>query len=682
MQRVRQEFTINPSIDEALAKYNAMDGSFTDVDYASVARTKWPPLLHVDRLYDFAFAYTNPQNKYYRDASLFEKIEKGLAYWQARNPWCHNWWYNQIAEPQRLGVLLIQMRAGEKHLPAELEQAVLERMKADGGDPAKWTGANRTDIAIHWIYRACLTQNEADLKYALENVYSPVVYTTKEGFQYDDSYFQHGRQLYIGGYGDEILKGVTQVAMLVRGTPYAIPEEKLSLLSRFMRASYYGVIRGQYMMFGAVGRGISRPGNTRYTNIPAFPQRQTFAKRMMELEPARATEFSAIVERLAGKQPADYQVKSSHTHYYIGDYTLHVRPAYSFGVRMVSTRTGRCEYGNGENLKTYFLSDGSTSIAVDGDEYNAIFPVWDWTRLPGTTAPKVERIPMAASDWQTPGTSTFAGGVSDSLYGASVYAYTDRYDSLDTHAKKAWFFFDDEVVCLGSDINSLSAYPVATTINQCLSPTDAIQISPEGKPKVPHEGTVFLSSPEWVLHGKVAYLFPQGGTVSVSRKLQKGSWYDINHSFSKDAVTEEVFTIGMEHGVKPASATYAYIVLPGVQTAGEVRSYQKQRNIRIVANTEEAQIVEHRKLNLIQMICYEAGTYTVGKLKVTVDRPCALMLKRHDKNGLTLHVADPGQTRSVVRVEVRRGGRTAVAECDFQGSGVYAGATKRCELQL
>jgi chondroitin AC lyase len=449
-----------------------------------------------------------------------------------------------------------------------------------------------------------------------------------------------------------------------------------------MRESYYGVIRGQYMMFGAVGRGISRPGNTRYTNIPAFPQRQTFAKRMMELEPARATEFGAIVERLAGRQPAGYQVKPSHTHYYIGDYTLHVRPTYSFGVRMVSARTARCEYGNGENLKTYFLSDGSTSIAVDGDEYNAIYPVWDWTRLPGTTAPKVERIPMAASDWQTPGTSTFAGGVSDSLYGASVYAYTDRYDSINTRAKKAWFFFDDEVVCLGNDINSLSAYPVATTINQCLSPTDAIEIAPEREPHVPHEGTVLLCSPEWVLHGKVAYLFPQGGRVSVSRKVQHGCWYDIKHSFSDEMVAKEVFTISMEHGVKPADATYAYIVLPGVQTAEEVRRYQKRRNIHIVANTEKAQIVEHTKLGLIQMICYEAGTYTVGKLKVTVDKPCALMLRTHDKENLTLHVADPGQTRSLIHVEVRHGGCKAVAVCDFQGSGLYAGATKRYELRL
>ena len=121
----------------------------------------------------------------------------------------------------------------------------MKRIQETGGDPAKWTGANRTDIALHWIYRSCLTQNEADLKTAIDNVFNPVVYTTEEGFQHDNSYFQHGEQLYIGGYGDEILKGVTQVASYALGTQYQLDKEKVELLSKFMRETYYRTVRGQ-----------------------------------------------------------------------------------------------------------------------------------------------------------------------------------------------------------------------------------------------------------------------------------------------------------------------------------------------------------------------------------------------------------------------------------------------------
>lgn len=114
MQKIRQDFVANPAIDEALAKYNEQDGSFTDVDYASIQRTNWPPLVHVERISDLVFAYTNPKNKHFGEEALYDKIVKGLEFWHERNPWCHNWWYNQISEPQKLGVLLIQMRTGKK----------------------------------------------------------------------------------------------------------------------------------------------------------------------------------------------------------------------------------------------------------------------------------------------------------------------------------------------------------------------------------------------------------------------------------------------------------------------------------------------------------------------------------------------------------------------------------------
>lgn len=676
MQKIRHDFTKNPSIDGALKKYNEADGSFTDVDYGSIQRTNWPPLVHIERLSDFAFAYTNPKNKYYKDEALFDKIQKGLEYWHERNPWCNNWWYNQIAEPQHLGILLIQMRAGEKRLDAELENKILERIKTDGGHPAKWTGANRTDIALHWIYRACLSSNEADLKVALENVYSPIVYTTKEGFQHDNSYFQHGNQLYIGGYGDEILKGITQIAMYTRGTQYAIPQDKLALISKFMRETYYSTIRGQYMLFDVLGRGVSRPGVTKKTHTALF------AKRMIELDPEHADEFKEIIARLNGKQAANYALTAKHTHYFRGDYTLHVRPAYTFDVRMASTRTARCEYGNGENLKTYFMSDGCTNITVDGNEYAEIFPVWNWTCIPGTTAPQVDEIPMAASDWQTPGTSTFAGGVSDSLYGASAYSYSDSYAGVNTGAHKAWFFFDDEVVCLGAGIHSTSPHPIFTTINQCLTADEDALICRKGKLSDIDEGTSDYDSPEWILHNKVGYVLPEGQQVFVSNRSQAGSWYDINQSTSKDTLQKKVFTLGLNHGTAPEQATYAYIVVPGIQSVEGMKSYQRKNNIEILANTENVQAVRNKKAGIWQMVFYSAGEFTHKDLTVKVDKGCALIIKNINKDKAELHIVDPAQAQSAITVNIYTPKRSGTVNCDFSNSNIYAGRTQAFDIRL
>ena len=673
MQKIRQDFVSNPDIDKELTLYNEQDGSFTDVDYASIQRTNWPPLVHIDRISDFVFAYTNPKNKHYQEEALYGKIEKGLEYWHERNPWCHNWWYNQIAEPQKLGVLLIQMRTGVKQLPAELEQKLLQRVREDGGDPAKWTGANRTDIALHWIYRSCLQRNEKDLAYALENVYNPVVYTTGEGFQHDNSNFQHGQQLYIGGYGDEILKGVTQVAMYTHGTRFAIPQDKLALLSKFMRETYYPTIRGKFMLFDVMGRSVSRP------NVPDKSGTALFARRMTVLNPAHADEFKAIIARLEERQPAEYALKPLHTHYFRGDYTLHVRPGYTFDVRMVSNRTVRLEYGNEENLKTYFISDGCTNIVRRGNEYDGIFPTWNWTRIPGVIAPQLKEIPMAASDWQCMGTSTFAGGVSDSLYGVTTYAYLDTYKDMNVGGHKAWFFFDDEVVCLGSDIQCATPEEVYTTVNQCIASPEGGLILTKGKEQAVPSKEATYKEVDGVLHDGVGYLFPQGGQIVTGIQRQSGDWNDINKSH-KGRVEKDVFTLCLNHGKQPKGDKYAYIVVPGKQTAAELDTYRKEAAVEIVENTADLQAVHHKKLGIWQMVFYRPGTFKHKGLTVRVDRPCALMLKE-GKATPVLHVADPGQTMQPIRIEVTLPGKK-MQQVDFRPSdnAIYAGATQAFRL--
>ena len=567
------------------------------------------------------------------------------------------------------------MRIGKKQIPQELETKILKRIQETGGDPAKWTGANRTDIALHWIYRSCLTQNEADLKTAIDNVFNPVVYTTEEGFQHDNSYFQHGEQLYIGGYGDEILKGVTQVASYALGTQYQLDKEKVELLSKFMRETYYRAVRGQNMSFDVVGRSVSRPGllNKRTT--------ATYAKRMIDIDPTHADEYKAIIARLNRKQPADYQVTASHTHYFRGDYSLHVRPQYNFDVRLASTRTKKCEYGNKENLKTYFMSDGCTNITQTGDEYFNIFPVWNWCHIPGTTAPQLEKVPMDPKAWGVLGTSTYAGGVSDSIYGATACAYMDTNPEVNTGAKKSWYFFDNEVVCLGAGIQSTSTYPVHTTVNQCFL-KGGILVDKGDKEETLANGSHTLQAPQWVLHDKIGYFFPQKEEVFLTAQTQSGRWYDINTSKSKKEEKMDVFTLGINHGVGPKDGSYAYIVVPGKTSAQEMKAYQKKNAIEILSNNPKIQAVRNTKLNVWMVTFFEAGTFTHKELSVTVDKPCILMIKDITSKSANLHIADPGQTQSPIQVELKIGKKKQTLTADFTQTGIYAGATKQYTVKL
>ena len=674
MEKIRNTTIKNPSIDKNLALFQE-NGSFSDIDYDDTQMTNWTPIKHIERLSDFVYAYTNEKNKYYQNEDLYQKIVKGLEYWYDVDSESDNWWHNQISEPQKLGVLLIQMRIGKKQIPQELETKILKRIQETGGDPAKWTGANRTDIALHWIYRSCLTQNEADLKTAIDNVFNPVVYTTEEGFQHDNSYFQHGEQLYIGGYGDEILKGVTQVASYALGTQYQLDKEKVELLSKFMRETYYRAVRGQNMSFDVVGRSVSRPGllNKRTT--------ATYAKRMIDIDPTHADEYKAIIARLNRKQPADYQVTASHTHYFRGDYSLHVRPQYNFDVRLASTRTKKCEYGNKENLKTYFMSDGCTNITQTGDEYFNIFPVWNWCHIPGTTAPQLEKVPMDPKAWGVLGTSTYAGGVSDSIYGATAYAYMDTNPEVNTGAKKSWYFFDNEVVCLGAGIQSTTTYPVHTTVNQCFL-KGGIMVDKGDKEETLANGSHTLQAPQWVLHDKIGYFFPQKEEVFLTAQTQSGRWYDINTSKSKKEEKMDVFTLGINHGVGPKDGSYAYIVVPGKTSAQEMKAYQKKNAIEILSNNPKIQAVRNTKLNVWMVTFFEAGTFTHKELSVTVDKPCILMIKDITSKSANLHIADPGQTQSPIQIELKIGKKKQTLTADFTQTGIYAGATKQYTVKL
>lgn len=672
MVKIRADFVKNPSIDQYVELYDEAKGSFIDIDYSSVERTNWGPMNHINRLSDFVFAYTYPDNPYYQSEQLYNKIVNGLNYWYNRNPNCNNWWYNQIDEPQKIGVLLIQMRIGKKTLPEELETKTLRRMKEDGGDPRQTTGANMTDIALHWIYRACLERDNNTLGIALDCVNEPVQYTTGEGFQYDNSYLLHGPQLYIGGYGDEILKGVTQVAMYTKGTKYELGVEKIELLSKFMRQTYYQTIRGKYMLFDAMGRSVSRPGTTNKSGAALF------AKRMLVLDPTHADEYKAIIERLEGKKTASYGLKPLHTHYFNGDYTLHVRPKYTFDVRLVSNRTSRCEHGNGENLKTYFMSDGCTNVVINGDEYYDIYPVWNWSRIPGTTAPQMTKIPKA-KEWQVLGTSEFAGGVSDSIYGVTAYAYEDNYSGVNTSAKKAWFFFDNEIVCLGTDITSKGAFPVNTTINQCLLGNLKLSVNGEVLNAEENKEVLYKEGLDWVLHNRIGYVFPDGGNVFLSNKSQEGSWYDINTTTSDALISKKVFTLGFDHSYFPQKQKYAYIIVPSIASGTKMKEYLEKSEIEILANTDSMQVVRHKGGDIWEMVFYRGATFVHDDLTIKVDKGCALLFKDIANASVKFHIADPAQSQSNIKLGIyipAVSSKMKEVNCDFSGMDTHAGMSK------
>ncbi|WP_432713297.1 chondroitinase-AC [Pedobacter sp.] len=630
------------------------NGSWEDVNYKDQAITNWLPNVHLMKLETLIQAYINKESKYYGDEKVFNAISSAFKYWYESDPKSENWWHNEIGTPQALGEMLIMLDFGSKKLDADLRANLIGRMKR--GDPEKQTGANKTDVALHFFYRALLTNDETLLSASVTNLFDPIRFVyNKEGLQFDYAYLQHGLQLQISSYGAVFITGILKLANYVRDTPYALHPKKLALFSKYYRDSYLKAIRGSYMDFNVEGRGVSRPDILKKKSEKS---RLNVAKL---IDFKNAEDWSNAIARTDSTETPAYKISPYHHQYWTGDYSMHLRPSYSFNVRMVSTRTRRSEAGNKENLLGRYLSDGATNIQLRGPEYYNIMPVWEWDKIPGVTSRDYATDRPITQFWGEEGSNEFAGGVSDGVYGASAYAL--NFDSLE--ARKAWFFFDNEIVCLGAGIKSKAAENITTTLNQ--SWLNGNVLNALNTTKIGRGKTLEFKekSQYWIWHDGVGYYFPEGGDINLSTQRQKGNWYHINNSHSREDISGDVFKLWVNHGKKPLGASYAYLVLPGVKGAAEMKKINGDI-IKIAANTAAVQGVWHQELEIAMVVFYQPGKLILPTMELSSDKACLVMV-RNVNGKQVISVADPMQkeVHAVINIKDLKTGSTISHEINF-----------------
>ena len=307
---------------------------------------------------------------------------------------------------------------------------------------------------------------------------------------------------------------------------------------------------------------------------------------------------------------------------------------------------------NEEGVTNHHLGDGFHFITRTGEEYVDIFPVWDWQKIPGTTVVQKPALP-SPEEVQQPGLTDFVGGVTNGEYGAAAFDFESPLDSLS--ARKAWFFFDDEVVALGAAIRSESDHPVATTLNQSLLKGPVVTAETGGPPVVLDRGRHDLEGVAWVHHDKTAYLFPEPVAVRVENRLRSGAWKDISRqtwALASEDVHKDVFTLWMDHGVAPQGSGYGYIVVPGMEAA-EVDAYQASAPVEISANTSALQAVKHRKLELSQMVFYEPGEVTIADgITLSAETSGLVMVKTDGSEVEAITVSDPSRQLDSVRLQI------------------------------
>ena len=652
-----------PVGDAAIAEVNAAsqkdaatlaaDGSWADIKYADDARSVWANGEHLNRMLVMAKAARVARNGGHADEALEAKILLALKWWTDHDYQNPNWWWNEIGVPELMGEIASLLGP---QLPGDARAKVVAIMKRSdyhklmvGTSP--WTGANLTWSTGIGVVRGCLENDAAFVAESFTRMFEEIEIEPqpKDGMQQDYSFHQHGVQLYNGGYGLDFANDVGRFVSFSWGTRFQIPGDKMTLFSGFLLDGQQWMIRGNTFDYAAVGREITRAGKVVVpedkTAGPVTPAGPAYSlgnvMAMLAAEPTpRQKELQAFAARLKGEAGATEF--TGNKMFWDSDFMTQRRAGYSTSVKMLSARTQNGELVNNEGRKSMHLSDGANFLYLTGNEYANIFAVWDWTKVPGTTAIQGtletgEKDPIRAH-----GTTTFDGGVSDGTYGMAAM---DMARGKLT-AKKAWFFFDAEYVALGAGITLADdmEHAVATDINQTLAEGDVQQ------------------STDWIYHDHVGYIWAAGTKIQSSLAPQTGAWSDFGTG-SSAPVTTPVFDLWIDHGKSPQGASYEYTVMPGVPVE-EVARLAVYPDVEVLANSVSTQAVYNKTLKLAEIAFRAAGALNevmsidTPVERVTADHSCLLLVRQvagawkvtasnPENVPLTLHVTVKGKSVAI-----------------------------------
>lgn len=612
----------------ALATMNA-DGSWADQVYTDTDRDNWKCLQHLPRTFQMARAARLRETPPDESQRFLNAAVASLRYWLQADPHNTNWWHNEIGVPGQIGSTLILLA---DDAPPEMLARGIDVMRRSKWD--KWTGQNLVWGCGIQVSRGCLDRSPEVVGQALRRIWEEitVVPDYADGIQPDFSFHQHGQLLYAGGYGEGFTVDTTRFLMLARDTTFAAPAEKLAILQSYILDGQQWMLRGRQWDYGVEGRELVRPGkNASGMEAPV--------SALATLNGPRQAEFAEFAARLRGDTAAKPLVGNRHC--WCSDYMVHQRPDYFTSARMFSTRSFNTDgFINGENKKSHHLADGATYVFVHGREYQDIFPVWDWHRIPGATIEQNTALEPKAV--KRKGKTAFVGGASDGMYGCA----TMDLESDALRAKKSWFYFDDQFVCLGADINCPTANTVFTSINQCLL-NGLVKMSSD--PGGSTTGDRTLTDTKWIWHDSVGYIFPRSTNVHLRSQPENGSWSLISAATSKP-ITKDVFSLWLDHGAKVSEGTYAYVVMPAADAA-KTAAAADDSPIEILVNDRDVQAVRHRSLHLTEAVFRRGGSVVSGGLTIRVDRPCALLVKM-EAGRARLVVANPVNEQASVRVDL------------------------------
>lgn len=559
------------------------DGKFSDLDYTDNSAARWKWGVHWQRLTTLAVAYADSTSNYYHSKEIKNYVIAGVDNWLLNGTKPKNAWWELIGVPYEMGkvFILMQDELGPERLQKILPQlnfAVRPDMYYYWG---KATGQNLLWEAFNHVYASALVGDDAGLKRAFAAAADEIIITRAEGIQPDFSFYQHGAQSYAFGYGKAFSLSAAQILYVAHGTKYALNTEKTKLISAYLLDGQRWCSYRNMLEYTAMGREISRSDSKTKTIAMA-------AGLMSKIDGQRSPELSDFVSQLTGKQQTN--VLKGNRYFPRIDFMVQQGGNFMMTVKAVSKDIVSTETGNLENLKGYHLGRGTQFIVRRGDEYEGIFPLWDWEKIPGSLCEQTGK-PLPVYDWTkgAQGNTDFVLGVSNGKTGCFTYDYNK--DSIQAH--RSWFFFENEMAMLVSGLEFERPNPVFQSINQTFAVGNTFVNN-----KILHTENFISTKVKRVWHDSIAYIFKSGNlNVVVNSGMRQGSWNEINRAESTKTIQNKLFTLGIDAGKSAKDGSFACVVIPNA-------GVKSKSQLRILKNTSVQQVVYNQSSQTLQFVAY------------------------------------------------------------------------------
>ncbi|MEI6753523.1 MAG: polysaccharide lyase family 8 super-sandwich domain-containing protein [Paludibacter sp.] len=633
---------------EKIVKLQNSDGLFTDISYNDPALSSWDPLNHISRLLYVCRAYVLPESNYYHRKNISEFLHSGLNAWYRIKPVCRNWWYNQIGVPKTLGVVVILL---ENELSESEKNNAVTVLNNSG---FRMTGQNKVWLAGNVLLKALLINDATLAKAARDTIVSEIYQTTNEGIQPDFSFHQHGPQQQFGNYGLAYINSLSYYANVFGGSSLQFSNSQLSLLRNYALDGENWIVWRGNMDVSACNRQLFKQAQ-----VGKVLSLCVAINQLCQADSIHKTAYEDVI--LRNLKPGLQAEMTGTKHFWRSDLSVFRSSDSYISIRSCSPRVKGTEFTNNENKKGHFISDGCTIFLRRGDEYNDIFPVWDWNRIPGVTAPLIDSIKYNPTDnYKNP--NPFVGGLTNGNSGISTF-YLNRNGVT---AKKSWFYMNGILVCLGTDIHSKSGKELVTTVNQCLQHGSSTVQTADFKSFECNDTTISSTNFKSVWHDSIGYYFPKNSPLSLSVSTQTGDWHQIADPYSTDNVSKAIFKLWINHGVNAKTCnSYQYMVLPSVSKAG-LNDFIFSSTIEIISNNSSVQAVKSTDNSEFQFVFYKPiRVQTFGRNDFIVSKtPGLIQLEKCGEN-VIVTVVDPTQLQT---------------EFSFTLSGKYSGEFARYNL--